>query len=290
MSPRQTFTVFYSWQSDLPNSTNRGLIEEALQRAAKTLRSDDSIKVEPVVDRDTAGHAGSPDIAATILQKIDDADSFVADVSYITPPTPAGSYEKRCPNPNVILELGYALRAHGSERVLLVFNEHYGPLSELPFDLRGRRVISYRSAPEDSDRATPRRLLHDRFVAELRLMANQTAGSVRTFFRAAILGGNWGGDGKISAEVKFWNYSTTVPIFFDGFVLESWPETAAHDRVSHQVANVQPVHVGPSSESSTRVAGKLPKQPGRSMVVLRGMVHTYEGRDAPFQTDPMPWD
>jgi hypothetical protein len=29
---------------------------------------------------------------------------------------------------------------------------------------------------------------------------------------------------------------------------------------------------------------------GRSLVVLRGVVHTYEGRDAPFQTDPMSWD
>jgi hypothetical protein len=27
--------VFYSWQSDLPNKTNRGLIEDALERRAR---------------------------------------------------------------------------------------------------------------------------------------------------------------------------------------------------------------------------------------------------------------
>jgi len=46
-------TVFYSWQSDLPNATNRSLIQDSLERAAKKLRADDTIKVEPVVDRDT---------------------------------------------------------------------------------------------------------------------------------------------------------------------------------------------------------------------------------------------
>lgn len=63
--------IFYSWQSDLPNSTNRGFIQRALEQAAKDIRGDDSIAVEPVIDRDTAGIPGSPDIAATILEKID---------------------------------------------------------------------------------------------------------------------------------------------------------------------------------------------------------------------------
>jgi hypothetical protein len=186
MSEREAFTVFYSWQSDLPGSANRSLIENALEKAAKTLRADDSLQVEPVMDRDTAGTSGSPDIAATIFGKIDVADAFVADVSFITPPTPDEPTRKRCPNPNVLLELGYALRHHGWERVLLVFNEHYGSLSDLPFDLRGRRAITYRSAPEDADRATPRKLLHDRFVADLRAMVNQPSVPARTSTREAI--------------------------------------------------------------------------------------------------------
>lgn len=38
--------VFYSWQSDLPNSTSRGLIEQALEEATKRIRSDGSIRVD----------------------------------------------------------------------------------------------------------------------------------------------------------------------------------------------------------------------------------------------------
>lgn len=69
-------SVFYSWQSDLPSKSNRGLIQDALEKAAKRLRADGSLGIEPVVDRDTQGIAGSPDIHAAILLKI--AASFDA--------------------------------------------------------------------------------------------------------------------------------------------------------------------------------------------------------------------
>ena len=94
--------IFYSWQSDLPNATNRSFIEKALENAAKAIRNDDSISVEPVIDRDTAGVPGSPDIATTIFQKIEKADVFVCDVSFINQGTDA----RQTPNPNVLLELG----------------------------------------------------------------------------------------------------------------------------------------------------------------------------------------
>src|SRR5438309_1310313 len=72
-------TVFYSWQSDLPNNTNRTFIQTALEHAAQAIRSDESVDVEPVIDRDTDGVPGSPDISSTILAKIDRAAVFVCD-------------------------------------------------------------------------------------------------------------------------------------------------------------------------------------------------------------------
>src|SRR5258708_2180195 len=99
--------IFYSWQSDLPNATNRGFIGQALEHAARSLRTDDSIAVEPVVDRDTAGVPGTPDIAATILHKVARSHAFVCDVSIIN----ATGVQRPTPNPNVLIELGYALRA-----------------------------------------------------------------------------------------------------------------------------------------------------------------------------------
>jgi len=156
--------IFYSWQSDLPNATNRGLIQKALEVAAHAIAADDSVAVEPVIDRDTAGVPGSPDIAATIFGKISASDVFVADVSIISKPRKG----RATPNPNVLIELGYALKAVGPERVILVFNEAYGKFADLPFDLRTRRVLTYKMPEETAERAPERAALAGKLEEALR--------------------------------------------------------------------------------------------------------------------------
>ena len=158
--------VFYSWQSDLPNATNRGFIQKALENAAKFIARDESIEVEPVIDRDTSGVPGAPDIADTIFKKIERSDVFVCDVSIIN----QNSGSRPTPNPNVLIELGYALNALGSERVIMVMNTAFGDLSQLPFDLRMRRVMTYHMPKENQDRATERRKLERRIDKELRFI------------------------------------------------------------------------------------------------------------------------
>ena len=141
--------VFYSWQSDLPNSTNRSFVQQALEKAVTNIVKDDTVAVEPVVDRDTKGVAGAPDIASTIFAKITSADVFVADVSIIAHPKDG----RPVPNPNVLIELGYALKSLGHERIVLVFNNSFGKIEELPFDLRTRRLMTYTISSEEKDRA-----------------------------------------------------------------------------------------------------------------------------------------
>jgi hypothetical protein len=155
--------VFYSWQSDLPNACNRGFIQEALENAASAIRADDSIAVEPVVDRDTQGVPGAPDIASTILVKITAADVFVADVSIVI-----RNENRAMPNPNVLIELGYALKALGHERVVLVFNTAFGKIEELPFDLRLRRVLTYEMPAGGIPRGPERKLLQKQLDAAIR--------------------------------------------------------------------------------------------------------------------------
>lgn len=90
----------------------------------------------PELDHDTKDVPGLAPIADTIFDKINSAALFVADVT-LTGATPDG---KKCPNPNVLIELGYALRALGPERIVLVANSAGGFRPEdLPFDLRHRR-------------------------------------------------------------------------------------------------------------------------------------------------------
>lgn len=159
-----TFTVFYSWQSDRPNSLNRGFIQDALERAAKAIRNDDSIEVDLVVDRDTQGRPGSPDISVTIFEKIDKCQAFVADVTIIHDGDEQG---RRGPNPNVMVELGYALKTLGWERVIIVMNTAFGEVGLLPFDLPRRRVTGYRLAEGDS-KAPVRNVLAKQFEGQLR--------------------------------------------------------------------------------------------------------------------------
>lgn len=108
-------TIFYSWQSDLPNNSNRGFIDTALQRAIKAIDQDDTAAIEPVIDRDTIGVTGSPDIAISIFAKIASADIFVADVSIINPQENG----RQTPNPNALFELGW-------KNVILVMNDFFG--------------------------------------------------------------------------------------------------------------------------------------------------------------------
>lgn len=153
-SASNPFTVFYAWQSDLPNSTNRGFIKDALAKAIRKANReisidqpdrDDSAQLPPSIqlDHDTQGVPGSPDLASTILQKIENADLFVADISFIGA---NANGEKKLPNPNVLIELGYALAVLGPERVIMLLNTATGTSEELPFDIRHKRHISYHAA------------------------------------------------------------------------------------------------------------------------------------------------
>lgn len=141
MSQPERFTVFYSWQSDLPDSSNRALIRQALRTAASSIEeSKGDLIVE--IDEATRDVSGSPNIPATILAKINMADIFVCDISTIN----TNESGRKTPNPNVVFELGYAIANLGWERVVLLFNEEFGSFpADLPFDFDRHRVSKFRS-------------------------------------------------------------------------------------------------------------------------------------------------
>lgn len=140
-------TVFYSWQSDSPSNLNRNFIEKALLEVLKRLHSDATLEnalrdATLELDKDTQGIAGSPPIAETILRKIEDCAVFVADLSFVGESkngfTNASGKPRQFPNPNVLIEYGYALRCHSHAKIVGIMNTAYGsPDAEtLPFDLR----------------------------------------------------------------------------------------------------------------------------------------------------------
>lgn len=141
-------TVFFSWQADTPNACGRNFVEAAL-RSALELLGDDTV-IDPAirdegldVDSDTRGIAGSPPIVDTIFKKIDRAAVFLADFTFVATRLDA---TRKSPNPNVLVEHGWALKALTHSRVLGVMNTAYGdPTDEnMPFDMKHlRRPITY---------------------------------------------------------------------------------------------------------------------------------------------------
>jgi hypothetical protein len=161
--------IFWSWQSDTHQATGRYFVRDLLVELARELngvdgteeadRPDDaeddpdSSRIE--VDHDTLGVAGHPPIADTILAKIRSAGVFVADMTPIAV-TKGG---KKVPNPNVMIELGYALRELRHERIILVMNQaDDAKLSALPFDLRHWRAPVPFKLKSD---ATPERIAEE---------------------------------------------------------------------------------------------------------------------------------
>lgn len=179
-------SFFYSWQSDLPAQLNRNLILDALERSAKAITRDERQWVRPVIDRDTSGLIGTPAIADSILAKIASSDAFVADVSLVN-----GGSARLTPNPNVLVELGYAVGKLGWDRVILVQNTAFGAPDDLPFDLRGRRIVTYH-APEGVDKSAVRTQLQHRLTPAINAIANsQGVGVMPTGIEASVWRGTW---------------------------------------------------------------------------------------------------
>lgn len=130
-------TIFWSWQSDRSERETRHLVREALVVALDRLTGDSDIEERLEIDHDTRGLPGSPDIVASILEKIEAASIFVADIT----PIAISEGGKHLANPNVLIELGYAKKALGTARVVTVWNTAFTKSrpEDLPFDLRGRR-------------------------------------------------------------------------------------------------------------------------------------------------------
>jgi hypothetical protein len=133
------FTIFYAWQSDRIETTHRYLIRDAAKEAVKRIGRSADVEDSPRLDHDTKGVPGTPEVAGTIFRKIQESGAFIADLTFIGVIDSRDGGRKLLPNPNVLLELGYAARSIGWDRIICVMNTVYGPVEEQIFDIRQRR-------------------------------------------------------------------------------------------------------------------------------------------------------
>lgn len=162
--------VFWSWQSDTPGKIGRHFVKKALEVAIDELQTEievDEPNRELHLDHDRKGVPGSPDLANTILEKIRATSIFIADVTPVGQ-TPDG---KLVINPNVAIELGYALAHVGDQGLLMVLNGYYGDRESLPFDLKqkaGPIIFSLRPDVTKEDLIKEQRLLSGTFKVAIR--------------------------------------------------------------------------------------------------------------------------
>lgn len=131
--------VFYSWQEDLPANTNKNLIRSSLRDAFNRLEVELNADEHLNLDEATRELPGSPNIPASILDKIAACDILVCDISTVNPE----SEGRQMPNPNVLIELGYGISKVGWERIILLVNEAYSDVTKAPFDIDRQRIARY---------------------------------------------------------------------------------------------------------------------------------------------------
>jgi len=149
------FNLFYAWQSDRLKLFNHYFIRDAAKEALRQITKEAEVEESPRIDYDTWNIPGTPEIAGTIFRKIEKCGLFLADITFVgtVEPQRGSTTSKRTPNPNVLVELGYAAAKIGWDRIILVMNTYYGSPDEMIFDLVHRRWPQrYCLGPDDHDK------------------------------------------------------------------------------------------------------------------------------------------
>lgn len=125
------FNIFFSWQSDIEG--NKAIIRKGIKDACKKLTQSNGYEIN--IDEATRDIPGSPTIEKAVMDKIAACDVFIADITPITQ-----HYNKQIPNPNVLIELGYALKCIELARIIIVAKKGDYKDNELPFDINHNRL------------------------------------------------------------------------------------------------------------------------------------------------------
>ena len=123
--------IFYSWQSDIPE--HRKVIEKALRNVKIIIPEIEIITA-------TSDKTGAFRIDNNIIEKIESADLYLADLSIIGN---LGKRRRQSPNPNVIYETGFAHGVLTEEKMYMLAQKIKSGTDKFPFDIRNRHLALY---------------------------------------------------------------------------------------------------------------------------------------------------
>ncbi len=159
--PVEPFHVYYVWQSDYRES--RYAIKDAIDDLVKEVNRGWQPVRPLVIEPETAPGDGAVRIDQRLLDRIQRARLVIADF------TPIGEFcDVRCPNPNVLVEVGYALASKAPAEVILVECERPELDASLsfPFDIDKVRRIRVGTV-DGSTRSETKDVLRTRLGDEL---------------------------------------------------------------------------------------------------------------------------
>jgi hypothetical protein len=144
----EEFNVFFSFQTDSPESTNFHFLRDLIKDVCKSIKH---YKVD--FDYGFYNSSGNRPLAEHMLSQSEKADVFIGDITYTSEynshkfvsPWWSKEYKKieekgrvkKYPNANVMLETGYSWALKKYQRTILLFNTAYGNMDEdlLPADM-----------------------------------------------------------------------------------------------------------------------------------------------------------
>jgi hypothetical protein len=195
--------IYWSWQSETPIRIGRAFVRDALKEAVEQLKINAEID-EPErdaarIDHDPERVSGGAGLVQQILAIIDSAAVFVGDITAVGrigsgTDIQAESAGNKVINSDVAMELGYAWRALREQKLIAIFNSHYGWQEDLPFDVRNQAdAIAFTLTPnagrpeiELERKKLVARLVSaiDRCVQEPEPSAQQSSATPSTFNKA----------------------------------------------------------------------------------------------------------
>ena len=145
----ESIDIFWAWQSDYGNSRNQ--IERVLESIVAEAQKDWRPVARISITTASAAGDGAIKIDAALLMKIRKAQIFVGDITAVL------KWKGRLhPNPNVLIETGYALASKDAEQVFLIAQDRdpatiegdEGGNPQFPFDIAPNRRIGYTTPAE----------------------------------------------------------------------------------------------------------------------------------------------
>jgi methylase of polypeptide subunit release factors len=139
MKTRKEFKLFYVWQNDRPSGHCKDFIQQALHAVIEKIKHNESLEFYISFNDAIRGDTGYMDIPNNIETQISNSDIVLLDFTPVGITDKETTRSKRLINQNVAFELGYAMKAISSSRLITISNDYYGSAISDFFDVRHRK-------------------------------------------------------------------------------------------------------------------------------------------------------